>query len=45
MTLEGSGRCKLAELVAYHILGYIYRYVLAAVMNRKCMSYELREDR
>ena len=44
MTLEGSGGSELTELVTDHILCHIYRNVLAAVMNRKCMTYELGEN-
>ena len=32
MTLKGSGRCKLAELVTYHIFCYINRNVLATIV-------------
>ena len=39
MAAEGTGRSKLTELVTYHILGNIYRNVLSAVVNSKCVTY------
>ena len=44
MALEGSGRGKLAELMADHVLGHIDRYMLSSVVNSKGMTYEFRED-
>lgn len=43
MTLIGTGRRELAQLMTYHVLGNIYRNVLAAVMNRDGVADELRE--
>lgn len=43
MAPVGSGRRKLAELVADHIFCDIYRNMLAAVVHRKRMTYEIRE--
>ena len=44
MTLECSCWCKLTELVTNHIFSYINRNVLAAIVNRKCMTNEFREN-
>ena len=44
VAFEGSGGGKLAELVADHIFRYIHRNMLAAVVNRKCVTNEIRED-
>ncbi len=44
MTAEGTGRSEFAQLVTYHILGDIYRNMLSAVMNSKCVTYKFRED-
>ena len=44
MALECSGGSKLAELVTNHILSYIYRNVLASVMDCKCVTYKIREN-
>ena len=45
MTLEGSGGSKLTELVTYHILGNLYRAVLASIVDRARVTDEFREDR
>ena len=42
MAAEGTGGSKLAELVTDHILGNVYRNVLSAVMNSKCVSRPFR---
>ena len=44
MSPESAGGSKFSQLMTDHILGYIYRNVLAAVVNRKGVSYEIRED-
>ena len=44
MALKGSGRGKLAEFVANHVLCDIYRNMLAAVVDRDGVAYEIRED-
>ena len=43
VSLKGSCKRELAKLVAYHILGYVYRNVLSSVVNRDGVSYKLRE--
>ena len=40
MALKGSGRGKLAEFVANHVLRDIHRNMLAAVMDRDGVAYE-----
>ena len=45
MTLEGTGGCKLAELVTDHILSDVNRNVLLAVVNGDGVTHEIREDR
>ena len=44
MALKGSGGSELAQLMTDHILGYIYRYMLSAVMDSDRMTYKLRKD-
>ena len=44
VTSVGSGSNELAEFVSNHIFSYIYRNMLAAVMNCNCMSNEGREN-
>ena len=44
MSLERPGRRKFAELVADHVFRYIYRHVLASVIDGKRMSDKLREN-
>ena len=41
---EGSGGGELAQLVADHIFSNIHRDVLAAVVDRKGVTDEIRED-
>ena len=45
VTLVGTGGSKLAQLVTNHVLGNVYRNVLAAVVYCDSMTDELREDR
>ena len=44
MAGELAGRCKLAQLVANHVLGDVYGHMLAAVMNGESVTNELGED-
>ena len=44
MASEGAGGSELTELVANHILGDVYRHVLAAVMHRDGVTHKLREN-
>ena len=44
MASESSGGCKLAELVADHVLSYINRNKLIAVMNCNGVANEVRGD-
>jgi len=43
MTTVSSGGCEFSKFVAYHILCYVYRNVLLAVVNSNCVSNEFRE--
>ena len=36
---------KFAQLVADHVLGHEYRYMLSPVVNRKCVADHVRDDR
>ena len=45
MTLEGARQRELAKLVADHVLGYVDRYVLLAVVHGDREPDELRRDR
>ena len=45
MALEGTGGCKLTELVTNHILDNVYRNVLLAVVNGDGVTHEIRDDR
>ena len=44
MTSEDTGGGKLAELVAYHVLGNIHRDELVAVVYSYGLSYEVGGD-
>ncbi len=44
MTSVGSGSYEFAKFVSNHIFSYIYRNMLAAVMNCNCVSNEGREN-
>ncbi len=44
MASESPSWSELSKLVAYHILGYIYRNELIPVMNGDSMTYEVRRD-
>ena len=41
MAVKLTGRCKLAQLVANHVLGNVYGHMLAAVMNGESVTNEL----
>ena len=43
MALERAGGRELAELAAYHVLGYIHGNVLAAVVYGDSVTYHLGE--
>src|SRR5271165_1427461 len=45
MAVKGTGRRKLAELVADHLLGHHHRDVLVAVVDAEGQPDELRQDR
>ena len=45
MTLERTGQCELAKLVADHVFRDIHRNVLMAVMDGDRQTDEIREDR
>src|SRR5690349_16400793 len=44
MAIERTGRRKLTELVADHLLGDDHRDVLLAVIDAECQPNELRQD-
>lgn len=44
MAGELAGRCKLAQLVANHVLGNVHGHMLAAVMDGEGVTDELGED-
>ena len=44
MTLEGLGRCKFAELVADHGIFHENGNVLAAIVHRKGVPDEVRQN-
>src|SRR3569832_688360 len=45
MTLERTGQCELAKLVADHVFRDVHRNVLTAVVNGDRQPDEVREDR
>ena len=45
MAPVGAGGNELAQLMAYHILGDIYRDMLASVMDSDGVADKVREDR
>src|SRR5258708_7460222 len=45
MTLECPGRRKFAELVSYHVLGYVHGDELPPVVDRYCVPDEVGQDR
>ena len=44
MALISSGGSELTQLMTYHVLNYIYRDVLSAVVNGNGVTDEIRED-
>ena len=44
MTLKGTSRCELTKLMSNHILCYVYRNMLSAIVHSDCVTDELRED-
>jgi len=44
VTFESSGECKLAQLVANHLIGDVDRDVLLAVMHSDGQADELGQD-
>ena len=44
MATVGSGGYELAKLMANHVLGNIYRYMLSAIMDRNGVSHKGREN-
>src|SRR5690606_37145415 len=44
VTVIGTGRCELAKLVTYHVLGNENRDMLVAVMHAEGNTHELRQD-
>ena len=44
VTTVGSGYYELTQLVAYHILGNVYRNMSSSVMNSDRVTNHLRED-
>ena len=45
MTLKGSSRSKLAQLVPDHIFGNEHFHVVAAVMHHERVPHKFRDDR
>src|SRR6185437_7976208 len=45
MTLERTGQCKLAKLVADHVFRDVHRNVLTAVVHGDRQTDEVRQDR
>ncbi len=44
MAFVRTSWCKFTKLVSNHIFRYIYRHVLASIINSKCVPDELREN-
>ena len=45
MSLESSCKGEFAKFVSYHIFGNIYGNMLATIVYRDCVAYEIRENR
>lgn len=41
MTTEGTGWGKFAQFMTYHVLGYVNRYELIAVVHTKSETYKV----